>query len=258
MICHQYRCIFIHIPKAAGQSIESVFLKLLNLTWETRAPLLLCPNANPEVGPPRLAHLKAREYVGCSYLPQEEFSAYFKFAFVRNPWDRLVSFYKYMGPRNGLPFKEFLMGPFRKDLWVNRQWFVGPQSSFVCDSRGNLLVDFLGRFERLQADFNTVAHRLALPSSTLPHRNKSKRQKFASFFSPRELLSRVRILFGSGKPNRCRSYQDYYDDESKDLVAQLYADDLERFGYRFGQPAVHDGHAAPAANSSPSLVTAST
>jgi len=257
MICHQYRCIFIHIPKTAGQSIESVFLELLNLTWDTREPLLLRPNANPEMGPPRLAHLKAHEYVACGYLPQEQFAGYFKFAFVRNPWDRLVSLYKYLGPRNGLPFKEFLMGPFRNELWKSRQWFVGPQSSFVCDSRGNLLVDFLGRFERLQADFNAVAQRLKLPSSTLPHRNKSKRQKFTSCLNPHELLRHVRNLFQSSKPNRARSYQDYYDDDSKDLVAQLYAPDLERFGYRFGQ-LTQDPHPTPAASPAPSLVSAST
>jgi len=236
MICHQYKCIFIHIPKTAGQSVESVFLKAVNLRWETRASLLLRPNANPEVGPPRLAHLKAHEYVACGHLPGDKFSAYFKFAFVRNPWDRLVSLYKYLGPRNGLPFKEFLMGEFRKDLWQNRQWFVGPQSSFVCDSRGNLLVDFLGRFERLQADFTAVAQRLGLPCCALPHRNKSRSQKLSSFFQPRHLFTRLCTLFNSGKLGRCQSYQDYYDNDSKDLVAQLYARDLECFHYRFGEP----------------------
>jgi hypothetical protein len=68
------KSIFVHIPKNAGQSIEHVL-----------APLLLTYNNNPELGPPRLAHLKAREYVSCKYLTREQFDDYFKFAFVRDP-----------------------------------------------------------------------------------------------------------------------------------------------------------------------------
>jgi len=240
VICDEHRCIFIHIPKNAGQSIETVFLRLVNLTWATRARLLLRANADPKLGPPRLAHLKAHEYVECGHLAQEKFRSYLKFAFVRNPWDRMVSIYKYMGLRKGLSFKEFLTGEFRNDIWKKQFWFVGPQIDFVCDQGGELVVNFLGRFESLQADFRTVCERLGLAVSKLPHVNKSKGQKLREALKPCELRRRLQMFCAAKNLKVCRCYEDYYDEESKEIVAELYAKDIIRFGYGFGRAAVRE------------------
>ena len=91
MLCHKYKCIYIHIPKAAGKSIQHVFAKQLGLGSKKGSDLLVGMNANPDSGPPDLSHLKASEYVQLGYLSQEKFDSYFKFSFVRNPWDRIVS-----------------------------------------------------------------------------------------------------------------------------------------------------------------------
>ena len=53
MLSHQDKCLFVHIPKAAGQSVESIFVQRSGLTWQTRDALLLRPNKEPEQGPPR-------------------------------------------------------------------------------------------------------------------------------------------------------------------------------------------------------------
>ena len=223
MICHEYQCVFVHVPKNAGQSVEHAFLSLLGLPWSAREALLLRKKKRGEPGPPRLAHLHAADYVPCRYLPQDRFDAYFKFSFVRNPWDRMISLYKYLGRPEAQDFKEFLLGEFRKTLWRDMYWFVGPQYEFLVDAEGRQLVDFVGRFETLQDDFNTVCHRIGLSETPLPHVNKST--------VPQTPSGTGSVSAGTGsKP----SYTAFYDSETQEFVADLYREDIRRFGYQFG------------------------
>ena len=75
MLSQKYKCIFVHIPKAAGQSVERVFLELHGLSWEMRSPLLLAQNSDSAMGPPRLAHLRASEYVSCGHTTKDNFDS---------------------------------------------------------------------------------------------------------------------------------------------------------------------------------------
>lgn len=234
MICHHYKCVFIHIPKNAGQSIEHVFLALLNLNWETRAPLLLRYNDRPELGPPRLAHLKAHEYVLYKYMTQEQFDSYFKFSFVRNPYDRAVSIYKHFGFSERCGFKKFVMKKLPNELWNNKYWFVGPQSEFLYDKNGETKVNFVGRFENLQNDFNYICKQIGLPPTEVPHINKSEKKKLKLALTPKQIAKWLLQIRGRAIP-KFRSYWDYYDDESREYVAELYKTDIELFKYRFNE-----------------------
>ena len=91
MISHHHSVLFVHIPKCAGQSIEMLFLRDLNLTWENRAPLLLRKRKEGEYGPQRLSHLYAYEYVKYSYISQVDFDKFYKFCVIRDPIDRIIS-----------------------------------------------------------------------------------------------------------------------------------------------------------------------
>ena len=235
MISHHHKCIFVHIPKNAGQSIEHVFLNLLNLDWETRAPLLLRPNDKPELGPPRLAHLRAHEYVHYRYLSQEVFDQYFKFTFVRNPWSRMISIYKYLKFNQKYEFKSFLTKAFKNKVWRNEYWFVRPQSDFVYTEDEKLLVDFVGKFETLQDDFNDICTKIALAPTKIPHVNKSNVKPKPSLH-PRRLIKYCNHQINQINLKRIptfKKYQDYYDDESIEIVAELYKRDIELFGYQF-------------------------
>lgn len=233
MICHHHKCIFIHVPKNAGQSIEHVFVDLLGLDWDTRAPLLLRLNDQPELGPPRLAHLKADEYVRYKYLTQEMFDDYFKFAFVRNPWSRLVSIYKFLGYDKKIDFRPFLLGIFKNYIFEQQNWFVGPQCDFVYSREGELLVDYLGRFEDLQNGFDFVCNQIGIPLKKLPHINKSESNGVMRDQADEQKGRSPDEVAGAWKPTEYQNYQDYYDKDTIDCVAQLYRKDIMLFGYDF-------------------------
>lgn len=231
MLSRRFRCIFVHIPKVAGQSIEHVFLDKHGLTWETRAPLLLRSNDDPAKGPPRLAHLKASEYVSCGYVTQEDYNTFFKFSFVRNPWSRLVSVYKYLGYQEVMPFTQFIC----KDLAGESGWeapfFVKPQYDYLFNDNGEQLVDFIGRFETLQQDFDIVCQELGIPRTLLPHVNKgiSGRKGITGARKFIKKLSPVHRIYDSHE-----DYTGYYDSHAIDYVAEKYAKEIEVFGYSFG------------------------
>lgn len=229
MISQVDNCVFIHIPKVAGQSIESVFLERAGVIWDERESFLLKHNTSPKFGPPRLAHLTAQEYTSLGYLSNEEFSKMFSFAFVRNPWDRLVSEYvyrKYPYSFNDFLFKYFPISSddnYNDGLDLYRH--IMPQTDFLYDHQGKLLVNFVGKFELLVDDFAEVTRLITGDSLPLPHKNKSYSNK----------LKKLKQLFSFSKSQK-KHYSEYYDESSRAFVAQLYRKDIELFDYKFESP----------------------
>jgi len=226
MISHKHKCIFVHIPKTAGQSIEDIFLRLNGLDFNTRSPLLLKPNKDPKLGPERLAHLTASEYIKYSYIPEGSFNSYFKFSFVRNPWARLLSEFiwkkkinsqmknklkdKICLDYNAISFNSWLStvnSIKTDDEFCDSIRHILPQYDFTFDANGNSLVDFIGKFENLQEDFNIICDKIKIPQQQLLHLNKTQH----------------------------KHYTEYYDDETRSIVAEKYAKDIEYFGYKFGE-----------------------
>lgn len=235
MICHHYKCIFVHIPKNAGQSVEHVFLNLIGLNWRTRAPLLLRYNDNPDLGPERLAHLTAEQYVSCKHAPQDMFDEYFKFAFVRNPWDRMVSFYKYLGYDNKMEFNIFVKEHFIRKIQQRVWWFVRPQTDYIYKDEGHQLVDFIGRFESLQSDFDIVCQKIGLPATLLPRVNVSEKKGPGMTVESglMKLFEEIKYVLNLRTIPSFNSYRDYYSQESIDLVAEFYKRDVQLLSYDF-------------------------
>ncbi len=140
-------------------------------------------------------------------MGEEDFSAYLKFAFVRNPFDRFVSYCAFMTRANGAFLKD-PKGVMRQVLFdapPADHILFQPQHIFVVDADGAMLADEIGRVEQMQASYDAIAARIGIASTPLEQVNSSSRG----------------------------SYRDYYDQTLIDGVAQRYGRDLEVFGYQF-------------------------
>lgn len=231
MISHDKKCIFIHIPKAAGTSVISHFPDMSRTGKKTENEL---PFHSSEKFDPPPPHLRASDFVKYGYVTKDIFDLYFKFSFVRNPWDRIVSEYKYRRHASRYDFKTYLFKHFPRPGWSDEYCHVIPQYDFLYDDDGVCLVDFIGRFESVQDGFNVVCEKLGLPEIMLVHKNKS-----LSFFRRDNNLYQVlKTIKDSLSINQRRNifsrYTEYYDDESIAWVARIYERDVSVFGYEFG------------------------
>jgi hypothetical protein len=244
MICNECKCLFVHIPKTAGQSIEQVFIDLLGLSWKKRSKLLLVENKDPLQGPPRLAHLTAQEYITHQYIEPSLFDSYYKFSFVRNPWSRLVSEYKYRY-FDLYDFKTFVFNYFPKsnddhyDLGLDYYRHILPQYDFIYDSSGKQLVDFIGKFENLQIDFELICQQLEIKNITLPYRNKRINYNKNIPRICRKILKNLNVtpkflMKNSISSSKGKHYTEYYDNETKEFIDSIYDQDIRAFNYQFG------------------------
>lgn len=215
LLSHRYRFLFVHIAKTGGTSVRAA---LQRYRW--RDPYYL-----PQWLASKMSGLAGHELAiklprhckvitAQEMLPREFYNDLFKFGFVRNPWDLQVSSYHHIKrerPHLVLPdesFEEFLT----RKLDPNRPWqyhidtSITPQSDYLVDLRGNLIVDFVGRYENLQNDFDHCCERIGLPIQALPHRRKAN--------------------------DRSR-YRDYYNATTQKLVAAHFERDIALFGYQF-------------------------
>ena len=190
-----FGCIFVHVPKCAGISVGKALL-----------------------GSVPGSHISVLTYQ--LIYSREEYERYFKFAFVRNPWDRLVSAFRFLtsggmtaADREWAEANLKGFGDFDDFVrrWVSPQnvssWqHFKPQHRFICDPWGRVQVDFVGRFERLGEDYSTIARRLGV-EGRLPQLNRG--------------------------PRRDADFRSYYTAERRDIVADVYQRDIDLFGYEF-------------------------
>lgn len=205
IISHRHRFIFAAIPKTGTHAVRRALREHLGPEDQEQVGLFVQKSMNFEpiaaIGHGHITLAQIRPFV-----EDEAFSSYFKFAFVRNPFDRFVSYCAFVTREDN----EFARDP-REVMryFVTRppldHLLFAPQHVFVVDANGGLLADGIGRVEDMQGSYDKVCVRLGLASTPLERVNSSRRG----------------------------DYRDYYDRSLIDGVAALYQRDLELFGYRF-------------------------
>lgn len=187
---HNLRCVFVPIPKTGTSSIARIIPK---------------PNRCPH---PSILEIK-------KILSKEKFDSYFKFSFVRNPWSLAVSVFLNRPYTKGRVwghkydnFLDFVKSFDNASNYCRFESGMKNQLSWLTDTKGNLLVDFIGKFEKLQKDFSTVAKKINLKRYNFPHFNKTKIK------------------------NR-KHYTEYYNNETIKIVSENFKKDIEYFGYTF-------------------------
>ena len=225
MISHKYKCIFIHIPKTAGTSIEHKlehFQKLERGVQDHRTITEIEPLSTfafMKVFFKKSGILSRKTFIkqyikntilGNPPISPQQYNSYFKFTIVRNPWGRVFSWYKNVmrddfrrkkrGVSDTCSLKEFIANHMN-------QWALRPQLFWIVGNNGKIPLDFIGRFERLEKDFSHVCDTLGIKDKTLP-----------------------KMLIGDGQ-----HYTKFYDDEMKEIVANKYAEEIDLFKFRFGE-----------------------
>jgi len=225
IISHTYRYIFIKSTKTAGTSIEAA------LSNYCSGPDIVTPLGNYSVNRDETGAWVHKAMNEGNYrqhddavtikssLPPEVWNEYFKFSVARNPWERTLSrfFWNHRNDPTLKPKKELIRmlgtasGEFETARNLFRQFLSAGRLDtndrfYVID--GKLCVDYVVRYEDLAENLGVVCRKVGLPKMTLPH-------------------------LKSGIRSPGIHYSAYYDDETRDIVAQAHRKDIDLFGYRF-------------------------
>lgn len=193
MVHRKFKFIFVHITKTGGCSV----LRALSCN-EIRD------------------HRTAMDIRSAVESRKEKWTDYFKFSFVRNPWERLISIYFYCKGRNEPIIRDFGSPEFHTWLPValnqcNKKHeyrvYLSSQLSRITDGKGNIIVDFIGRNETIESDVKILQNKLNLPFRQVKHINVSYHKHYSYYYSP--------FLI--------------------DLVSKKYKEDIEYFGYKYEQ-----------------------
>jgi hypothetical protein len=211
----KHNFLFVHIAKTAGTSVRTTLER-----YRRRDPYYLA-----QLICSRISHLTGHR-IGCKLprhakiitayemLPREFFEQLFKFAFVRNPWDLQVSSFHHIrrerphllqGYQDFGDFLRYKLDPDRPYQY-HIDTSIELQSDYLVDLHGRVIVDFIGRFERLDADFREICGRIGIAGPQLAHRRKATDRG---------------------------AYRQYYDTATAELVARHFARDIDLLGYRF-------------------------
>lgn len=234
IISHSYKFIFIKSFKTAGTSIDSTLSNFCSGD-DIVTPMNDFKHNRNEKGEfihktmnaegfikldlPNLQHVEAK--IIKDMVEPQVWDKYLKFSIARNPWDRAISYF-YWHTRNkphlkpqkkfyhhmGVPFDELSQLRRLFSEFIKNTTLPSNEPFYLIDNE--LCVDSIIRYENLSEDYGKICHKLGLPSSELP-----------------------RLKGGIRKS--AYHYSEYYDEETREIVAETHKNDIRFFNYTFEQ-----------------------
>jgi hypothetical protein len=209
IISHKHKFIFFAVPKTATHTIREALRQHTGPDdWEQQVLFGEQFLPIPQLARLRHGHISAQEIR--PHLEAGIWESYFKFAFVRNPFDRFVSCCFFLNRAN--PNFEVAAVTFMKERLQRTRFqqriLVQPQYRQLCTADGAVALDYVGRYENLQQSYDTICERIGIPKTELSKKNSSEHSRYAK----------------------------YYDDDLRQQVADFYKEDLRLFSYDFPSP----------------------
>ena len=206
LISDSHQFVFVHIRKAAGTSLRQILeqhaLPRNNNLWYKMLSRNGFPVDYHQYAFRKHANLSEAE----RSMPAQTFKQYFKFAIVRNPWDRLVSEYEYIKTQpSHSRFKKLASMSFAEYITYQSKRPAAHRIHALTLKNGDLGCDFIGKLETLEQSLKVIGTQTGIDFSSLPHINQTDR----------------------------RDYRTYYNQASRELVAKLWQADIEAFKYGF-------------------------
>lgn len=210
MIINEFKTIFIHVRKTAGTSIVHTLLPGL-VGYETSGPMLSLPKAIRRKYGLNI-NLKHASAIELQDKMKKHWNDYYKFSFIRNPWDRTVSAYHW-AHRAGKRFANITFNEYIQLIPSNQNNPKHPlnhlfrsQMSFLTSLNGNVMVNDIFPFENLTESLKQVGEKTGISIDPIKKHNTTKKRK---------------------------PYQEYYTAKTRDVVNKYYKDDIEIFNYQF-------------------------
>lgn len=214
MISHKHKCIFIHVSKCAGSSIETNFGIKINDNTENNNKNLFGWNSKSKLF---LQHATPEELFKHHFITREIWDTYYKFIIVRNPFDRALSDYIWL-------MKEIS----KKDSFVN---FLNRKGEFEIVLTNNDTMEYRGDHLKKQIDYFYLGDKLINYNRVLRFENLEEELNLvANDLSLKPGFFNQKVNIGEKK---IWHYSKFYNKKRKNDVEELYKDDIKFFDYSF-------------------------
>jgi len=195
MISDKLKSIFIHIPKTAGSSIEKALL-----SSDGGFRLFKTGDFDLDQIPPHAYGYRGLNQWDPKHMPARflspKYAKYNKFCFIRNPWDLMVSCYFWWIQKVKLPirikqgeilskigFDDFIYSFYTDYINEIHHHGLGQSYWFLGEDNKTVIVDYIGKFEKLQGDFNLVCDSIGMHRIDLEKTNASKHKEYALYYN---------------------------------------------------------------------------